>query len=115
MLPDVGFALADWEVAVKLKTVSQQSEDFVRADVVTVEDALMVVQVQDPAKLKAEGIDWSLTYLRFHSRTALAVGQYVEHEGGDYKIIKASAWASAGYWEAVGVQTRKPLLVAEDP
>ena len=111
MLPDMSDVLTEWEVPVKLKTVTRKTADFEAADIVVVEDRLMVVQPADKEQLNAEDIDWSLEYVEVHSKDPASVGQFVEWEGKDYKLITGGNYRLYGYHHVIGEETKKPLLI----
>lgn len=111
MLPDVSIALAEWAVPVTVKTVTQKTIDFEPANLVTARTINAVVQPAQKEKLNPDQIDWSLRYLLVHSTDALQVGEYVEYQGEDYKIIEPGDWQAYGYTEAVAEQTKQTPLV----
>lgn len=113
MLPDMSDVLTEWLQPVKLKTVTTTSVDFVETEVVTVADIMAVVQPADPEKLQVDQIDYSLEYIQIHSVTAMAIGQYVEWDGRDFKLVPfRKGYGQYGYVEVVGEETNLPLLVA---
>jgi len=113
MLPDMADVLTEWEIPVKLKTVTRQTVDFVDADVVVVSDIKAVVQVAQKERLNTDAIDWSLRYLQIHSKEQLTVGQFIEFEGEDYKIIDDGNYQLYGFSDVVAEQTKRPLI--EEP
>jgi len=110
MLPNVAEVLIDWEQAVTLKTVTRVTVDYVSADTVASSSETMVVQPADPKKLVGDNIDWALRHLMFHSRAPVALGQFIEYQSRDYKIIQSRNYADYGYTEAIGVETQRALL-----
>lgn len=110
MLPDMADVLTEWEIPVKLKTVTRQTVDFVDADVVVVADIKAVVQVAQKERLNTDAIDWSLRYLQIHSKEQLTVGQFIEFEGEDYKIIDDGDYQLYGFSDVVAEQTKRPLI-----
>lgn len=114
-LPDMADTLREWEQPVPLKSVVQRTVDFVPADIVTVSTVLAVVQPADKHKLDMDTLDWSRSYLMVHSRFPLAIGKFVEWQGGDYKIVEAENYGEYGYWEAVAEETKTALLVEPEP
>lgn len=112
MLPDMSEVLTEWSQPVKLKTVTETTVDFVPVIVIAAADIMAVVQPADPEKLKVEQIDFSLEYIQIHSVTAMAIGQYVEWLGRDFKLVPfRKGYGQYGYTEAVGEETKLPLLV----
>lgn len=111
MLPDMSSTLMSWEQSVSIKNVSRVTVDFVSADVVTARSLLAVVQIAQKSALNSVTIDWSLQYLMVHSRSDMLMGEYIEYNGEDYKIIQRGAWDDYGYLEVVAEQTRLTLLV----
>ena len=106
MIPDMSDVLLEWEQTVILKTVSTTTINFVKSTVIVPSDILAVVQVASAETLRPLEVDSSLRYMTFHSRLALDVGQYVEHNGIDYKLITPSHWADYGYSECVGEEVK---------
>lgn len=112
MLPDMSDVLTEWSQPIKLKTVSETTVDFVPVVAVTVADIVGVVQPADPEKLQVLQIDFSLEYIQIHSVSAMAIGQYVEWLGRDFKLVPfRKGYVQYGYTEAVGEETKLPLLV----
>lgn len=111
MLPDVSEALIEWEVPVKIKTVTRQTVDFEPADVVTASDAMAVVQVAQKERLNTDAIDWSLRYIQVHARFQIDAGQFIEWQGEDYKVIEDGDYMLYGFSDVVAEQTKRPLLV----
>lgn len=113
MLPDMSAVLTDWSQPIKLKTVTETTVDFVPTTVVVVEEILAVVQPADAEKLMVDQINYALEYIWIHSVTRMAIGQYVEWQGRDYKLVPSrKGYHQYGYTEAVGEETNLPLLVA---
>lgn len=113
MLPDMSDVLTEWSQAVKLKTVTITTVDFVETKTVVVTDILAVVQPADPEKLQVDQIDFSLEYIQIHSVTPMAINQYIEWDGRDFKLVPfRKGYGQYGYTEVVGEETKLPLLVA---
>lgn len=113
MLPDMSDVLTEWLQTVKLKTVTETTVDFVPTKTVSVVDILAVVQPADPEKLQVDQIDFSLEYIQIHSVTPMAINQYIEWDGRDFKLVPfRKGYGQYGYVEVVGEETRLPLLVA---
>lgn len=113
MLPDMSDVLTEWSQPVKLKTVTETTVDFVPARTVVAANILAVVQPADPEKLQVDQIDYSLEYIQVHSVTPMAIGQYIEWNGRDFKLVPfRKGYGQYGYVEVVGEETKLPLLVA---
>lgn len=114
MLPDMSDTLREWEINVKLKTVTEVTTNFVKTRVVTVVDLLAVVQPADKTKLQIDSLDWSKEYITCHKRGGgIEMGQFVEWDGRDFKIVGPNGnYKIYGYIEMVGEETKQPLLVA---
>lgn len=113
MLPDMSDVLTEWSQPVKLKTVTTTSVDFVETQAVLVFDIMAVVQPADPEKLQVDQIDYSLEYIQVHSVSPMAIGQYIEWDGRDFKLVPfRKGYGQYGYVEVVGEETKLPLLVA---
>lgn len=112
MLPDMSDVLTEWSQAVKLKTVAVTTVDFVETETITSAEIMAVVQPADPEKLKVEQIDFSLEYIQVHSVSPMAIGQYIEWDGRDFKLVPfRKGYGQYGYVEVVGEETKLPLLV----
>jgi NAD(P)H-nitrite reductase large subunit len=95
---------------VKLKTTERTTVDFVSSVVVTSENIRAVVQVAKPELLNVNEIDWSLRYVQIHSKDLINLGQYVEYQGSDYKIITPSNYQDYGFSEVIGEQVRGDVV-----
>ena len=112
MLPDMSDTLSEWSLPYPLKTVTKLTVDFVEADTVSVGTVSAVIQVADKTKLNIDQIDWSLRYLLVHTADEIIIGQYIEFEGGDYKVVDDGNYQLYGFTEAVAEQTKRTLLEA---
>jgi len=112
MLPDVSIALEEWTVPVVIKAVTQHTINFEPADLITPRTIEAVVQPAQKEKLNADQIDWSLRYLLIHTIEQVAVGELVEYQGEDYKIVEPGDWQAYGYSEAIAEQTKRTPLIA---
>lgn len=112
MLPDMSDTLREWEINVKLKTVTETTVSFVKTRVVTVVDLLAVVQPAEKKKLNPDTLDWSKEYLQVHSRTQINLGQFIEFQGKDFKLVQKGNYGNYGYFEMFAEETKQPLLVA---
>ena len=111
-LPSMADALTCWEESFPVKAVTCTSVDFADTEVVTARPQLCVVQVASKEELsKGLTLDWSREYVMCHSRFALAIDEYIEFEGNDYKVIALNNYGRYGYWEVVGEETKRDLLV----
>lgn len=112
MLPDMSEVLTEWSQPVVLKTRTETSVDFLPVVVVTAANIMAVVQPADPEKLQVLQIDFSLEYIQIHSVSPMAIGQYVQWDGRDFKLVPfRKGYGQYGYTEAVGEETKLPLLV----
>ena len=109
MLPDVSDVLSEWSQTVTLKTVTKTTVDFQPVIDVTTEAIKAVVQVARPETLNVGDIDWSLRYLRVHSTSQIDVGQYIEYQGINYKVITPSNWQDYGYSEVIAEEVKGEL------
>lgn len=112
MLPNMSDALIEWEIPVKLKTATETTVNFVKTKVVTVGDLLAVVQPAEKEKINPDTLDWSKEYLQIHSRSMLLLGQFVEYQGKDFKLVQKGNYGNYGYFEMFAEETKQPLLVA---
>ena len=112
MLPDMSDTISEWSLPYPLKTVTVATVDFVEANTVVVGTVQAVIQVADKTKLNIEQIDWTLRYLLVHTADELIIGQYIEFEGGDYKIVDDGNYQLYGFSEVIAEQTKRTLLEA---
>ena len=110
MLPDVSHVLDNWEQVVTIKNVARSTTDFVETDVVTSREQLAVVQVAEKSRLNSATINWALQYLLIHSKSDLLMGEYVEFNGADHKIIIRGNWNQYGYLEVIAEATGLNLI-----
>lgn len=111
MLPNMSEVLTEWSQPVVLKTKTITTVDFVETVIVTATDIMAVVQPADPEKLQVLQIDFSLEYIQIHSVSPMAIGQYVQWDGRDFKLVPfRKGYGQYGYTEAVGEETKLPLL-----
>jgi len=110
MLPDMSNVLRGWEQSVKIKTVTRSTTDFVETDVVVVREQVCVVQVAEKSRLNSKTINWALDYIAVHSREDISLGEYVEFDSADYKVIVSGNWNQYGYIEIIAEATGKNLI-----
>ena len=111
MLPDMSGVLDDWSQPIILKTKCIKTVDFVETESIEKIDIMAVVQPADPEKLNVDQIDFSLEYIQIHSKSPMAIGQYVQWNGRDFKLVPfRKGYFQYGYTEAVGEETKLPLI-----
>lgn len=110
MLPNVARAFARWTEPVVVKTVTVTTVDFVETETVTAQTVQAMVQPTQQTTLNADILDWSQPHITLHSTTPLQLGQVVEHNGADYKIVDRDDWTAYGYCKAIAQATRRPVL-----
>lgn len=111
MTPDLSEVLDAWSEPRLIKTVTTTTVDFVESVQVAGRTRDVMDQPANKVRLQALSIDYSLRYLQFHSVDPIYIGEYVEVGGVDYKIIEAGDYQRYGFTDAIGEETRKPLLV----
>lgn len=111
-LPNLSGPVGRWSQNVTIKTVTVTKVNFVETKHITVAPFKAVVQPADKEKLNPASIDWSREYLWFHSLSPMALGQYIQYKGEDFKLITEGNYSDYGYYEIVGEQTKLALLVA---
>lgn len=109
---DMTDALIGWEQPLKLKTSTEVTVDFMPVAVVMVQDIIAVVQSANKENLTLDSMDWSKEYLLIHARTEIEVGQFIEKNGRDYKIVSPGDFMDYGFCSAIAEETKLPLLVA---
>ena len=110
MVPDVSQVLDGWEQLVTIKNVVRTTEDFVETDTVTIRTQLAVVQVAKKSALNSQTINWALDYLLVHSKENILMGEYIEFQGTDYKVILRGNWNLYGYLEVIAESTGLTLI-----
>lgn len=111
MLPDMSDVLTEWSQPVILKTLTETTVDFIPVRSLVALPILAVVQPADPQKLQVDQIDFSLEYIQIHSVTSMVIGQFVEWQGRDFKLVPfRKGYSQYGYTEVVGEETKQPLL-----
>jgi hypothetical protein len=111
MLPDMSETLEEWVLPYPIKTVTRLTSDFEPADVVTSRTVAAVVQPADMEKINPDLIDWSRKYIQVHAAEPIAVGEFIEYEGEDYKFMGGRGYQLYGFDERIAEQTKKALLV----
>lgn len=106
MLPDMSDVLTEWAVPVTLKTLTKTTVDFEPTVAVGTATISAVCQPTEMRVLQAAQIDTSVEHWTFHSATEFGIGQFIEHLGKDYRIVRMMAWGEYGYWEGVGERVR---------
>ena len=109
MLPDVSHALDTWLQDLTLRIVSKtyDDEDSFDPTFVFTDTAIQgVIQVAKPEEVNADNVDVSLRYLRVHTKSLVAVGQFLIDRSISYKIIDVSNWSDGGYYEVTAEQVR---------
>lgn len=105
-LPNLAHVLAAWMRPYTVRSVERITVDFVEASVVTARTISAVVQVADKTKLNPDSIDWALRYLQLHSPQQIIVGEIIEFQGADYKVISTSDYQIYGFTEATAEQIK---------
>lgn len=111
MLPDMTDAFEGWLSDYTVLTVTQVTLNFVAANVVVGRTVQAMVQPAQKRHLNPDKIDWSKRYKLVHSPAPLYVGEYIEVDGEDYKIIDDGDFQAYGYTEAIAEQTKQTKLV----
>jgi hypothetical protein len=107
VIPDVSEVLNDWAITIKRKVVTTITVDFETVQSVQISDISAVVQPAEMEKLNPATIDWSREYLQIHTAAALDVGDFIEYDGRDFKIVQRKAY---GHKETVAEETKRPLI-----
>lgn len=92
MLPDVSDVLIGWEIDVTLKVITTLRVDGEPTNTVTPSTIKANVQPAEPSDLKAFTVDIEKDYITVWYRGDLTKGDYIEHGGTNYKIIKRLDW-----------------------
>lgn len=106
---DVSDVLEEWERPHTIKTVTVETVDFEPVETVALRQQECVVQVADKEDLNKDTIDWAKEYLMIHSREPIAMGELLEFEGADYRVITRGSWRGYGYTEVTAEETKEPL------
>lgn len=110
MLPDMSDVLPEWEQPILVKTKTVTRVNFVDTVVVTSANHLAVVQPAQKEQLSPDSIDWSKEYIQVHDRQQIDIGQFIQWQGRDFKIIQRGSYGQYGYYEVFAEETKLPLL-----
>lgn len=110
MLPDMSDVLLEWEIPVLIKTETKTRVDFVDTFIITGDPHLAVVQPAQKEQINPDILDWSKEYVQVHDRQQIDIGQYIEWQGRDFKIIQRGNYGLYGYYEVFAEETKLPLL-----
>ena len=111
MLPDMSDALMGWMHPRIVKAVTKATIDFEPADRVSVRTVNAAVQSMPKGELNPDIVDWSLNYIQVHSNTPIAIGDFIEYKGEDYKVIDDTDYSDYGYYMVIAEQTKRAPLV----
>lgn len=103
---DVSEALDEWSRPTTIKTVTTTTVDFVKTETVVARTQDCVIQSAQKDKLQVGQIDWTKEYIWLHSPDAIAVGELVEHNGKDYKVLPPAQWRGYGYADWIAEEVR---------
>lgn len=94
---------------VKTKTVT--TVDFEEKVSVSARTVDALIQPADPKQLQElNGIDFSLQYIMVHSVQEIEVGEFVEFDGKDFKVITRHPWDRYGFCKVIGEDTNEAQL-----
>jgi hypothetical protein len=110
MILDMSGVLAAFERLVTIKTIVRSTTDFVESVTVEGRQQKCVVQVADKSKINPATIDWNLEYLLVHTAGSLEMGELIEFNSRDYKVVQIGDWNGYGYIEVVAEETKRPLV-----
>ena len=110
MLPNMSLVLDSWEQTVTIKNVARSTTDFVDVNVVTPRSQMVVIQVAKKSALNSTTINWDLQYLLVHSQSDILMGEYIEFNGADFKVILRGDWNQYGYREVIAEETKLALI-----
>ncbi len=114
MIKNMSHVLRRWQQSIILKTLVAAVERYKPVKAITATTIKAVVQPPKPQVIAALGLDMAARYYTIHSPTALEVGQFFQYNGADYRIVELLGWGDYGFYEAIGQDTKEPLLVVED-
>lgn len=107
MIPDMSDVLSEFEIKVNLDTYELQSVNFIETMVkVSSVPIDAVIQPASQERLRSLEIDFSLKYIQVHAATQINVGQYIEFNGANYKIITPGDYQLYGFSDVVGEETK---------
>lgn len=107
MLPNVSAAIATWESAYTVKTVTTTTVDFLPVTSISTRVQLLMAQVADKESLQMDTLDWSLEYLMVHSRFPLQMEEIIVYKGRDFVIVRRGEWSDYGYFEVVAEEMKR--------
>lgn len=108
---DMSIVFAGWLQIIKLKTLVDDVVRFKPVRTVTIKNIQAVVQPASAELIAKLNLDMTAKYYTIHTTTPLATGQFFEYKGADYRITNLLSWNDYGYYEAIGQDTKEPLLV----
>ena len=108
MILDMSDAFEGLTTLVNLDTYQLQSVNYVTSMTrIDRKPINAVIQPATHARLMALTVDFSLKYIQIHSPIEpIAIGQYIEFDGVNYKIIDLGDYQLYGFYEAIGEQTK---------
>lgn len=104
---DMGGVLSGFEVPVNLDTYTLTSVNFVQTMTRTARVPIMaVVQPSNRDKLAPLGVDMTLRHIDVHAVAPISVGQYINFNGQDYKVITPGDFQLYGFSEVVCAEVK---------
>ena len=110
MLPNMANVLRGWRKDVTIKTVTRTTTNFVETDTVVTRSQLCVIQVFKSENLNSTTLDWAQEYIEVHSVENISLGEFIEFNGKDFKVISKSPYAEYGFTLVIAESTNKPLI-----
>ena len=105
--PSVAEVLSDFEETVILKkTTVIVNDEFKRETITSNEPIRAVIQAESGENLQIESIDFSLNYIRVHSRIDIDIQDVVFWKNSDYRIIKRINQINRGFFELIGEEIK---------
>lgn len=111
MLPNVSNVLNSWQVPVKLKVITITTTDFEPTKTIVVSNIKAVVQIATRENLNNDTIDWSKETLFIHSKENIEIGNVIEFNNKDYRVIDRDNYNQYGYRAVIASETKETLLV----
>lgn len=105
-LPNMSSTLLGWTQSVSLKTATTTTVDFVPTTSIASQTIQAVIQPAQKEVLAPAEIDWSLNYITVHSVSQIDIGQYIEYNGVNYKVVQILQYGDYGYYEVVGEEVK---------
>lgn len=106
---DVSDALDDWLRPRTVKTISTTTVNFEPVEMVSPRTQMCMVQPAQAEELVKRDLDVKLRHIMVHSKEDINMGELVELDGLDFRVIGPAEWKGYGYVVVMAAETKEPL------